>query len=405
MEQKASKENNNLKEDKMKKSKFKVVLSVIIAIVLLSSIMLTGCGNSTTPAAQRSEQAAEAPASAAGDPGPAGSGYEWGDVNWEAAVREKVEGQTLKIGFAPPAASEFYDIIMHGAYSMMNEIHDRFGVNFEFEFVAPSEHAAVESQVAMIEDWTTKEYDAVLVCTAGDMTSMNDVFKKAQDAGTSIYMFNMPAELWDTASLNAQSIIGYNNAEQSGYMIGQYAAEKLNGQGKILFISGNDGHWTNSRRNGFMAAIGEYPGLQVVGEQRGEYVREKGMSAAENLLQANPDVNFIYGENEEMAQGAVQAIKARSLKLWDGNEGIIVVGADGLKSGYEQIRSEGLTATVDVGSVDQGRESIKAIFMHELLGYSLDKVINVPTILVDKDNVAVPEAYVDWAMSFGENYK
>ena len=115
-------------------------------------------------------------------------------------------------------------------------------------------------------------------------------------------------------------------------------------------------------------------------------------------------MDFIYGENEEMAQGAVQAVQAMGLKMWDGSEGIIVVGADGLKSGFEQIRSGGLTATVDVGSVDQGREAVKAIFMHELLGYSIDKVINVPTILVDSENVDIPEAYVDWALAAEESY-
>jgi ribose transport system substrate-binding protein len=387
----------------MKRSKFKVVLAVAICAVMLSAVALTGCGNSTTQSGDTAE------GNTAGDGGDTvqvstSSGWQWGDAAWEAAVREKVEGTTLKIGFTPPAASEFYDIIMHGAYTMMDELHDRFGVNFEFEFVAPSEHDAVESQVATIENWVTKEFDAILVCTAGDFDSMNAVYEKAMNAGTAIYLFNMPAELWDADSINATSIIGYDNARQSGYLIGEYAAEKLNGEGKILFISGNDGHWTTSRRNGFMEAIDQYPGLEVVGEQRGEYVRDAGMEAAENLLQANPDVNFIYGENEEMAQGAVQAVEARGLKLWDGTDGIIVVGADGLKSGFEQIRSEGLTATVDVGSVDQGRESIKAIFMHELLGYSLDKVINVPTILVDKDNVSVPEAYVDWALATEENY-
>lgn len=385
----------------MKKSKFKVVLMVAICIMLLSTVALTGCGNSTTAS---DSAATEAAASDVSTVSTGSSGWQWGDAAWEAAVREKVQGKTLKIGFSPPAASEFYDIIMHGAYTMMDELHDRFGVNFEFEFVAPSEHDAVESQVATIENWVTKEFDAILVCTAGDFDSMNAIYEKAVNAGTTIYLFNMPAELWDASSINATSIIGYDNAQQSGYLIGEYAAEKLNGQGKILFISGNDGHWTTSRRNGFMEAIDKYPGLEIVGEQRGEYVRDKGMEAAENLLQANPDVNFIYGENEEMAQGAVQAVEARGLKLWDGTEGIIVVGADGLKSGFEQIRSEGLTATVDVGSVDQGRESIKAIFMHELLGYSLDKVINVPTILVDKDNVSVPEAYVDWALATEEKY-
>ena len=388
----------------MKKRHFKVA-GLVLAVLMVMTVALAGCGNVDNPA--------ETPSASDGGAGDTGTTaavsvadgtWQWGDPAWEAAVRAKVEGKTFKIGFTPPAASEFYDIIMHGAYTMMDELHDRFGVNFEFEFVAPSEHDAVESQVSTIENWATKEFDAVLVCTAGDFDSMNAVYEKATAAGTAVYLFNMPAELWDVDTIKATSVISYDNARQSGYLVGQYAAEKLNGEGKILFISGNDGHWTTSRREGFMEAVSEYPGLTIVGEQRGEYVRDSGMAAAENLLQANPDVSFIYGENEEMAQGAVQAVQAMGLKMWDGNEGIIVVGADGLKSGFEQIRSGGLTATVDVGSVDQGREAIKAIFMHELLGYSIDKVINVPTILVDKENVDIPEAYVDWALAAEESY-
>ena len=99
-----------------------------------------------------------------------------------------------------------------------------------------------------------------------------------------------------------------------------------------------------------------------------------------------------------MALGAVDAIEALGLKLWDGSEGIIVIGADGLKSGYESIRNGRLTATVNVGPVDQGREFIMAVFMHEVLGYSVDRVIEVPTAIVDKSNVEVNEAYLDWAL-------
>jgi ribose transport system substrate-binding protein len=138
--------------------------------------------------------------------------------------------------------------------------------------------------------------------------------------------------------------------------------------------------------------------MQVVGEQRGDYVRDKGMQAAENLLEAHPDANLIYGENEEMGQGGEQAVEARNLKSWDGTSGIMTIGADGLKSGYESIRKGKLTATVDVGPVDMGREFIMAIFMHEVLGYSVDKVINVPTQVIDKSNVDVVEAYTDWAL-------
>ena len=157
--------------------------------------------------------------------------------------------------------------------------------------------------------------------------------------GTMIYLFNMPAELWDPSELKAVSVITYDNHYQSGYAVGQYAAEKLDGKGEILLVWGLPGHWSTSRKNGFHEAISEYPDLKIVGEQRGDYVRDKGMQATENLLQSNPNVDFIYGENEEMALGAVQAVEGRGLKLWDGNEGIMVIGADGLKSGFDSIRA------------------------------------------------------------------
>lgn len=320
------------------------------------------------------------------------------DKKFEDTARTIASGRTIKIGFTPPATSEFYDIIKHGAYTMMRELTDRFGVNFEFEVAAPSEHHAVESQVAIIENWISNNYDAILVCSAGDIDTMNAVYEKARNAGTEIYLFNMPAEIWKETDLKVTSVISYNNHYQAGNLVGKYAAEKLNGKGKILLVWGIPGYWSTARKEGFLEAIKPYPGLQIVGEQRGDYVRDKGMQAAMDLLAAHPDVDLIYGENEEMAQGAAQAIEARGLKHWDGHKGIITIGADGLKSGYEYIRKGKLTATVNVGPVDQGREFIMAVFMHEALGYCVDKIINVSTTVVDMSNVDIAAAYTDWAL-------
>ncbi|MFC0471249.1 sugar ABC transporter substrate-binding protein [Halalkalibacter kiskunsagensis] len=364
----------------------------LLVLALLAIIMVSGCSDSTSEANSTTESDSSAATSS-------GAVYQWGDNQFAELVRNNTEGTTLKIGFAPPAASEFYDIIEHGANTMMNELSDRFGVEIEFQMAAPSEHQSVESQVATIENWTSQGYDAILVSSAGDFDSMNAVYEKAMAEGTMIYMFNMPAEMWDEDELKAVSVISYNNHYQAGYLVGQYAAEKLNGEGEILLIWGLPGHWSTSRKNGFLEAIDQYPGLEIVGEQRGDYVRDKGMQAAENLLQANPDVDFIYGENEEMAIGAVQAVEGRGMKLWDGEDGIIVVGADGLMSGYESIKNGKLTATVNVGPVDMGREFIKSVFMHQVLGYTIDKVQNVPTVIVDENNVDALEAYTDWALN------
>ncbi|WP_419875445.1 sugar ABC transporter substrate-binding protein [Candidatus Pristimantibacillus sp. PTI5] len=363
-------------------------MKIVMVVFLTASLIVAGCTNNAPAVGNETTVVTEGSTTA----------YQWGDKKFEDFVKKAADGRTLKIGFTPPAASEFYDIIEHGANTMMNELSDRFGVKFEFEMSAPNEHQSVEAQVATIENWTAKEYDAILVSSAGDFDAMNAVYQKAMEAGTSIFMFNMPAEMWEESELKAISVIGYNNHYQSGYIVGKYAAEKLNGKGNILLVWGLPGHWSTSRKNGFLEAIKPYPDMKIVGEQRGDYVRDKGMQAAENLLQAHPDVDLIYGENEEMAQGATQAVEARGLKLWDGTDGIITIGADGLKSGYESIRKGKLTATVNVGPVDMGREFIKSVFMHEVLGYTVDKIINVPTVVVDKENVDIAGAYTEWAL-------
>ena len=323
----------------------------------------------------------------------------WGDASWRQTVTDIVAGRTLTVGFTGPAASEFYDEIEHGAFAQMRAYSDMFGVKWNWTYASPQEHQDINDQVNTIEAWVTNRYDAVLVCTAGDFESMQNVYAKAEAAGTKVFQFNMPAELWPEDQNRAISNIGYNNTMQAGYLAGRYIAEKLGGKGKMLLIWGLPGHWSTARRKGLDIALADYPELQIVGEQRGDYVRDKALNAAMNLLQRDPNINAIYGENEEMALGASQAIQALGLKPWDGTDGIITIGADGLKSGFESIKQGQMTATVSVGAVDQGRQSIDTIFWNLIFGQVPPKVFNVRTQVVDKSNVEEPLAYVNWALS------
>jgi ribose transport system substrate-binding protein len=127
-------------------------------------------------------------------------------------------------------------------------------------------------------------------------------------------------------------------------------------------------------------------------------VRDKGFAAAQNLLTSNPDVNAIYGENEEMALGASQAIDALGMQHWDGNGGIITIGADGLQSGFEAIRQGRLSATISVGGVGQGLTMMEMLVSHRYMGKVVADVNNVPVTLVTKDNVDQTEALQAWAL-------
>ena len=335
-------------------------------------------------------QAAEA--AAAGGPYP-------GDETWRKAVAAQVKGRTITIGYTPPAPSEFYDIIEHGAHSQMKTYSDWFGVKWKWATFFPGEHQDINDQVNTIQNWVTSKFDAVLVCTAGDFASMQKVYEAASQKGTRVFQYNMPAEMWPADQLKALSTISYDNAMQAGYIATEYIAQKLKGKGKLILIWGLPGHWSTSRLNGVNLALKKYPDLKIVGQQRGDYVRDKGLNAAQNLLQRDSDIQAIYGENEEMALGAAQAAGALGLKLWDGKEGIIVIGADGLKSGYESIKQDQLTATVNVGPVEQGRQSIQNIFWNVVYGYVPAKVQNVRTLVIDKSNVDESLAYVSWALN------
>ncbi|MGA2479614.1 MAG: substrate-binding domain-containing protein, partial [Spirochaetia bacterium] len=134
---------------------------------------------------------------------------------------------------------------------------------------------------------------------------------------------------------------------------------------------------------------------------RGVYDRDSGMKGAEDLLTVNPNLDIIYGENEEMGLGAAAAVLAKGKQLWnfDTKKGIIVIGADGLVSGYNEIRAGRMTATINVNPVANGRNLIEAIFWDRVLGWRIPKIILAPTSVVDKRNVDLNEAYVKWAQS------
>ena len=160
------------------------------------------------------------------------------DRNSKDTIRGVAAGRTIRVGFTPPADTEFYEIIRRGAYTMMKELTDRSGVKFEFTMAAPIEHRAVESQVSIIEDWAAKSFDAILVCSSGEFETLNPLFRRVMDKGTAIYMFNMPAELSKESDLRVVSFVGYDNHYQAGYLVGKYAADKLGKRGKILLVWG-----------------------------------------------------------------------------------------------------------------------------------------------------------------------
>jgi ABC-type sugar transport system substrate-binding protein len=319
---------------------------------------------------------------------------------YDAIVRKLVEGKVIKVGFTPPILSEFFDIMEHAAFRQAQNYTERFGVKWEWQRASPSgDFNSVEGQYNIIQNWITAGLDVIMVCTAGNYKDTEKIYADARAKGITIIQFNMPIELWPLAEVGDTASVGYDNILQSGYVAGKFIAEKLGGKGKVLQIWGPSGSiWSEARQKGFDMVLAEYPDLQVVGIADGGYVRDKGFAAGQNLLTANPDVNAVYGENEEMALGASQAIDSLGLMHWNGTEGVITIGADGLQSGFQAIREGRLSATISVGGVGQGLTLVETAFAIRALGMTVPKVNNVPVQLVEASNVDGVDALQAWAL-------
>ncbi len=277
-----------------------------------------------------------------------------------------------KLGFLPPAmTSPFYASCIEGA----TPVADALG--YELEILAPPSEDDYATQTSMMEDFITQGVKGIAVCGI-NLDALIPAIKKANEAGIPVVMFNTITEL-EGADVYAYS--GYNQYN-GGAKIADWVNEKMNGEAVVAIIEGLPSDYTTQRMGGFVDKCKEsYPGITVVATQPGDWVREKGMNAAMDMIQAHPEINVIYGLSDEMALGAVQACKQLN------RDDIICVGLDGNPNAKEAVKSGELDGTLDCGPVAIGANAIKAL-ADAIDGVErTDKIIEAETTVVDSTNV------------------
>ena len=275
------------------------------------------------------------------------------------------EGQ---LGFLPPAmTSPFYASCIEGA----TPVADALG--YELVVMAPESEDDYAAQTSMMEDFITQGVKGIAVCGI-NLDALIPAIKKANEAGIPVVMFNTITEL---EGVDVYAYSGYNQYN-GGAKIADWVNAQTDGKAVVAIIEGLPSDYTTQRMGGFVDRCAEaYPEITVVATQPGDWVREKGMNAAMDMIQAHPEISVIYGLSDEMALGAVQACK--QLNRTD----IICVGLDGNPNAFESVKAGELTATLDCGPVAIGANAIKAL-AEAIEGVEReDKVIEAETTVVD----------------------
>ena len=84
----------------------------------------------------------------------------------------------------------------------------------------------------------------------------------------------------------------------------------MGGKGKIVVIEGTPKTPTNRERvRGYKRAFGEFPGIQVLGSEVGNYQQPDAKRAMENLMKEHPEIDAVLSANDSMSLGALEALK------------------------------------------------------------------------------------------------
>jgi ribose transport system substrate-binding protein len=248
------------------------------------------------------------------------------------------------------------------------------GVNLEV--VAPTKPDNIEEQTRLVEDWIVKKPDA-FVFVPVDYKALVPSIQKANKAGIPIVNYNNRM-----TDVDVVSYIGSDD-EMIEYEVATYLFKSMGGKGKIVHIDGVPAASTaQARKKGLERALKEYPGIELLTSQPGQYRRLPAVQVFENLMQRYPEIDAVVSANDDMAVGIAEALAAA------GRGGKTkVTGVDGIPDATAAIAAGKMFATADFSGHDQSYLAVTAAVRH-LRKQPVPKEIMLPIVIIDKQNVA-----------------
>lgn len=202
-----------------------------------------------------------------------------------------------------------------------------------------------------------------------------------QAANAGIKVVAVDAILGDGPHVSQVGVNNYGAGQDIGATFLAYVDANLGGSAKIGIVGALNSTIQNVRQVGFEDAIGANPKIEVVGVVDGRNVQDNALTAAENLLTANPGMQAIYATGEPALVGAVAAVISQGaqdrVKVfgWDLTAQVI----DGIDAGFVQ-------AVVQQDPAGMGAAAVDAL-VTVINGGTVARVIDVPITIVTSENV------------------
>ena len=343
----------------MMKKGFKRMLGLGMAAVCAFGLSACGGGQSASTTAQSQEAKSEAGESKS----------EAAESKSEAAgTQDKKE---FVIGMSQCNLGEPWRVAMNDQIKMAAEKHP------EFKIIYADAAQDNSKQIADIQNFIQQKVD-LIITSPNEATPLTNVVKEAYDAGIPVILLDRKID-----GDSYTQFIGADNVDM-GRVAGEYIANTLlKDGGKVCEIKGLEG-----TSGGIDRDKGFREGIAV---NNADWLREKAITVAEEMLQTNKEIDLFIALNDPMAEGAYIAAKQAGRE-----KDIMFVGFDGLPTPDGGIKSVidkriNMTQVYPTG----GAEAIQSAYELLVEGKELEKNITL------KSEVVVPENAEELLTKYG----
>jgi ribose transport system substrate-binding protein len=256
-----------------------------------------------------------------------------------------------------------------------------------YELIVTDAQDSTAKQIGDVEDLVARRVDALFIAPR-ELDGLEPALEAAARGKIPVFLIDRAAA--GQPGVDYVTFLGSDFVAQ-GRRAGTWLAQHCGGKASIMELTGTPGSSVaRDRARGFRDALRDHPAMRIIGSQSAEFVRATALRVTENVLQGRGRaITALYAHNDEMALGAIQAIKSAGLR--PGGD-VLVVSIDGQRLALEAILRGELGASVE-SNPRFGPLAFEALERF-WAGEHLPPQILLEDRLFDKDNAA---AFLDQA--------
>ena len=269
---------------------------------------------------------------------------------------KKLLALTLALVMILGAASAFADYKV--AFSQIGQESDWRTANTDsikaaienhegWELIYDDAQQKQENQIKALRNFITQGVDVILF-TGVVSTGWEEVLKEVNDEEIPLLLIDRLPDCID--QIDYVAAFGGDFVEEGRRQVA-WAGEYLKSIGRgeeeinVAIMEGTTGASAQvGRTEGNLAALANYPNMTVVAQQSGNFTRAEGQPLMESWLKSIDKIDVLIAQNDDMALGAVDAIKAAGLVP---GKDIIIVGCDSVKAAFDAIVAGDMNATIE----------------------------------------------------------